>query len=371
MKTKRDFPSLKNDLILRAVKGEEVERIPVWVMRQAGRYLPEYLEVRKQNDFFKICRTPELACKVTLQPIDRFAGLLDASIIFCDILVIPQAMGLEVQMVEGKGPHFPHPIRVVEDLKRLKDTVDVDKELSYVYEAITLTRIKLDGRCPLFGFVGAPWTLFAYMIEGGGSKTLSKAKTWLYTYPKESHRLLQKTTDVIVDFILGQIRAGAQMIQVFDSWGGELTPKMFRTFSVPYLTQIASRVKAAMVEEGLQVPLFIFAKGAHASLDILSSIGYDVVSLDCTIDPKQARIDTKWRVTLQGNADPNLLYAPADVIKKEVREMLNAFGANNYIANLGHGMMPGHSPDALKVFLEAIRDHSSSMGNKRKFEESK
>jgi uroporphyrinogen decarboxylase len=218
-----DFPPLKNDLILKVIRGEPVSKTPVWIMRQAGRYLPgiwspcgliiiEFRKARAENDFFKVCRTPELACAVTLQPIDRYAGLLDASIIFSDILVVPQAMGLEVQMIPGKGPHFPEPLSKPEDVKRLLPSpIDVDTSLSYVYDAITLTRTKLDGRVPLFGFVGAPWTLMAYMIEGGGSKTLSKAKTWLFNHPKESHELLQRITDVVIDFLIGQAKAGAQV----------------------------------------------------------------------------------------------------------------------------------------------------------------
>jgi uroporphyrinogen decarboxylase len=210
-KVEHEFPPLKNDLILRVIKGEKVEKTPVWIMRQAGRYLPEFRKARVTNDFFTVCRTPELACEVTLQPIDRYGELLDASIIFSDILVVPQAMGLEVQMVPQKGPHFPEPLKTPADLERLKKDVDVDTSLKYVYDAITLTRKKLEGRVPLFGFVGGPWTLMAYMIEGGGSKTLSKAKSWLFRHPKQSHELLQRITDILVDFLAGQVRAGAQV----------------------------------------------------------------------------------------------------------------------------------------------------------------
>ena len=213
VKIDHKFPKLQNDLIFRVLRGEPVEKTPVWIMRQAGRYLPEFRKVREEFDFFTVCRTPELACQVTLQPIDRYAGLLDASIIFCDILVIPQAMGLEVLMVPGKGPHFPAPLVTPADMDRLFPApIDVDSSLSYVYEAITLTRKKLNGRVPLFGFIGAPWTLMAYMIEGGGSKTLSKAKSWLFNHPKQSHVLLQRITDVAIKFLIGQAKAGAQVI---------------------------------------------------------------------------------------------------------------------------------------------------------------
>jgi uroporphyrinogen decarboxylase len=212
--TDADFPPLRNDLILRAARGEPTERTPVWVMRQAGRYLPEFREMRAEHDFFRVCRTPELAARVTLQPIERYEGLLDASIIFCDILVIPQALGMTVEMVPGKGPHFPEPLHVPDDLNRLTKTVDVVKELGYALDAITLTRKQLDGRVPLFGFCGAPWTLMAYMVEGGGSKTFSKAKTWLYQYPEASKNLLDQLTDVLVDFLVAQVNAGAQVLIV-------------------------------------------------------------------------------------------------------------------------------------------------------------
>ncbi|KAF9969127.1 Uroporphyrinogen decarboxylase in heme biosynthesis, partial [Actinomortierella ambigua] len=264
--TTKPFPPLKNDLILRAARGEKTERAPVWVMRQAGRYLPEFRKERVESDFFKICRTPELATKVTLQPIDRYDGLLDASIIFSDILVVPQSMGLQVEMIPGKGPHFPDPLVLPADMSRLKTKVDVYQELNYVFEAITMTRHALNGRVPLIGFVGAPWTLMAYMIEGGGSKTLSKAKEWLFKYPEASHELLQRTTDVCVDFLVGQVRAGAQ---------------------------IASRVKAALGEDA--VPMTVFAKGSWYAVDKLSRLEYDVVSLDWTHDPKEAKAITQGR----------------------------------------------------------------------------
>ncbi|KAJ3004117.1 hypothetical protein HKX48_001414 [Thoreauomyces humboldtii] len=364
----KDFPPLKNDLILRVARGEAVERVPVWIMRQAGRYLPEFRAERVKHDFFTICRTPELACLVTLQPIDRFAGLLDASIIFSDILVVPQALGLEVQMVPGKGPHFPEPLVDPSHLARLKKDVDVDAELGYVFDAITLTRTRLDGRCPLFGFVGAPWTLMAYMIEGGGSKTLSKAKTWLGRYPEESNELLQRVTDVVVDFLVGQAKAGAQLLQVFDSWAGELSPVQFRQFSLPYIRQIPVRVRAklaALSRDLATLPLVIFARGAHYALEDLTDVGYDVISLDWTMDPKGSRSRVGNNVSLQGNADPSLLYAPKETIRKEVETMLEAFGTSQrYIANLGHGMHPDHDPEHLRAYLEAIRDVSTERNAK-------
>ncbi|KAG0259181.1 Uroporphyrinogen decarboxylase in heme biosynthesis [Actinomortierella ambigua] len=350
----KPFPPLKNDLLLRAARGEKTERAPVWVMRQAGRYLPEFRKERVESDFFKICRTPELATKVTLQPIDRYDGLLDASIIFSDILVIPQAMGLQVEMIPGKGPHFPDPLVLPADFNRLKASVDVYQELNYVFEAITMTRHALDGRVPLIGFVGAPWTLMAYMIEGGGSKTLSKAKEWLFKYPEASHQLLQRITDVCVDFLVGQVRAGAQMLQVFDSWGGELGPHDFELFSLPYLTQIASRVKATLGEDA--VPMTVFAKGSWYAVDKLSRLEYDVVSLDWTHDPKEAKAITQGRVTLQGNMDPNVLLGGDDAIVATAERMVRAFGSTGrYIANLGHGILPGVPVEAMGLFLKTVQ----------------
>ncbi|KAI9101195.1 Uroporphyrinogen decarboxylase [Phlyctochytrium arcticum] len=363
--TDKDFPEVKNDLILRVARGEVVERTPVWIMRQAGRYLPEFREVRSQHDFFTICRTPELACQVTLQPIDRYDGLLDASIIFSDILVVPQALGLEVQMLPKQGPHFPEPLLDPSHLTRLKEHVNVEQDLRYVMEAITLTRQKLDGRVPLFGFVGAPWTLMAYMIEGGGSKTLSKAKAWLGRWPAESAVLLQKVTDVIVDFMVSQVKAGAQLLQVFDSWAGELSPDHFNTFSLAYLKQIPGRVRAALREidpKLAQVPIVVFARGAHYALESLTDIGYDVISLDWTMDPSVSRKRVDSNVSLQGNADPSLLYAPPATIKKAVAEMLEKFGTKErYIANLGHGMYPDHDPEHLRAYLEAIVGYKATV----------
>ncbi|KAF9585895.1 Uroporphyrinogen decarboxylase in heme biosynthesis [Lunasporangiospora selenospora] len=351
----KPFPPLKNDLILRAARGEKTERAPVWVMRQAGRYLPEFREERVMNDFFKICRTPELATKVTLQPIDRYDGLLDASIIFSDILVIPQALGMEVEMVPGKGPHFPDPLVKPEEVHtKLKESVDVNKELQYVFDAITMTRHALNGRVPLIGFVGAPWTLMSYMIEGGGSKTLSKAKEWLYKYPQESHELLRRITDVCVDFLVGQVRAGAQMLQVFESWGGELGPHEFEQFSLPYLAQIATRVKEILGRDE-SVPMTVFAKGSWYALDKLAVIGYETVSLDWTYSPTAAKAVTKGRVTLQGNMDPSVLLGGDEAIVATATRMVREFGSTGrYIANLGHGILPSVPVEGMELFLKTV-----------------
>ncbi|KAG8883151.1 Uroporphyrinogen decarboxylase in heme biosynthesis [Tulasnella sp. 331] len=363
-----DFPPLQNDLILRAARGEETERAPVWIMRQAGRYLPEFRALREKHDFFEICRTPALACEITLQPITRFASLLDASIIFSDILVVPQAMGLVVEMVPGKGPHFPDPLVVPSDVSRLKDIVNVELDLKYVFDAITLTRKKLKGAVPLIGFTGAPWTLMAYMIEGGGSQTLTKAKTWIFKHPEESRALLQQITDVCVEYLFGQVKAGAQLLQVFDSWAGELAPHDFAVFSAPYLAAIALGVREKLQRASIPVvPMILFAKGANHALRTLSVTGYDVLGLDWVIDPAKA-IETTGgaarKVALQGNVDPNILYGGREAIDQEVKRMARSFKGTmearprGWIANLGHGITPGVDPEDLRWFLECVHKYS-------------
>lgn len=355
MTTPVEFPPLKNDLILRAARGEHVKKTPVWVMRQAGRYLPEFRETRKQYDFFTICRTPELACEVTLQPIRRFD--LDAAIIFSDILVIPQAMGLVVEMVPGKGPHFPQPLESPADLNRLQLPVDVNKELGYVFSAITLTRQKLEGKVPLIGFCGAPWTVMSYMIEGGGSPTLSKSKAWLYSHPEASHQLLQSLTDVCVDYLAGQAEAGAQLLQVFESHAGLLGREQFLQFALPYLKQIACKVKAKLSEKGLPaVPMTVFAKGAHYALKELSESSYEVVGLDWTMVPEEARKCVGDSVTLQGNLDPCALYSPKEAIKEAVKKMADSFGSQRWIANLGHGIYPDMDPEHFRTFVDSVHE---------------
>ena len=349
-----EFPALNNDRLLRAARRQEVDRTPVWMMRQAGRYLPEYRQLREKHDFFEVVRTPELAVEVTLQPVERFE--VDAAIIFCDILVVPQVMGLEVQMVKGKGPHFPAPLERPDDLGRLEEDPDLEEEMAYVFDALSLTRRRLEGRVPLIGFCGAPWTLMAYMIEGGGSKNFSRSKSWLYRYPDASHELLQRITDVLVEYLDRQVEAGAQALQVFDSWAGLLSPEAFEVFVRPYLEQIARRVG----ERRPEVPKIVFAKGAHYALPSLSEAGYDVISLDWTMDPAAAREATGGRVALQGNMDPSLLYAEPDVIRGQVQRMLDAFGPTGHIANLGHGMHPDHDPNHARAFVEAV--HQFSVG---------
>ncbi|CAL8277983.1 unnamed protein product [Lota lota] len=359
----KDFPELKNDTFLRAARGEQTQHVPVWCMRQAGRYLPEFREFRAGKDFFDTCRSPEACCELTLQPLRRFD--FDVSIIFSDILVVPQAMGMEVQMVPGKGPTFPDPLKDPEDLQRLKTKVDVKKELDYVFKAITLTRHKIEGKVPLIGFTGAPWTLMSYMIEGSGSKTHSKAKSWLYRHPEASHMLLKMLTDIIVDYLLGQVAAGAQALQVFESHAGILGPTEFKDFSLPYLRDIARRVKDQLKETGQDVPMIVFAKDAHYGLEDLSQSYYEVVSLDWTIDPQSARERTGGKVSLQGNMDPCALYAPKERISEIVQKMLEGFGTQRYIANLGHGMYPDMDPESVGAFVEAVHKHSRQMNKQQ------
>lgn len=358
-----DFPPLKNDLLLRAARGDQIERAPVWVMRQAGRYLPEFRKVREDHEFFEICRTPELATEITLQPIRRYAGLIDAAIIFSDILIIPQAFGMEVLMTPG--PTFPNPLETPADVAKLSEKVDVDKELGYVFEALKMTRQKLEGQVPLIGFCGAPWTLMAYMIEGGSSKTLQKSKTWLFKYPEESKALLKRIADVCVDFLVGQVKAGAQLLQVFDSNAGDLSPHDFETFSVPTLRQISTGVRDRLTEFGVpRVPLTIFAKGASPA--IAARCGYDTVGLDWTEDPRDVAKTLDMDACLQGNLDPVVLYGGRDAIEREVKRMCAAFRSarggvtRGWIANLGHGITPGVDPEDLKWFFECVHKYSAN-----------
>ncbi|XP_074122186.1 uroporphyrinogen decarboxylase isoform X2 [Sminthopsis crassicaudata] len=357
------FPKLQNDTFLRAAWGEATDYTPVWCMRQAGRYLKEFLDTRAGQDFFSTCRSPEACCELTLQPLRRFP--LDAAIIFSDILVVPQALGLQVTMVPGKGPTFSAPLREEQDLDRLQTPVDVDQELGYVFQAITLTRQRLEGRVPLIGFSGAPWTLMSYMVEGGGSPTMAQAKRWLYQWPKASHRLLGLLTDVLVPYLVGQVAAGAQALQVFESHAGHLGPELFSEFALPYIRDVAKRVKAGLREAGLApVPLIIFAKDGHYALEELAQSGYEVVGIDWKVDPALARERVGKSVTLQGNLDPCALYASEDRIGQLVERMLDAFGPQPHIANLGHGIYPDMDPAHVGAFVEAVHRHSRQLRRK-------
>jgi len=343
------FPPLKNDLILRAARGEAVSRIPVWIMRQAGRYLPEYLEYMKDKNFFQVCRNPEMACEITLQPLRRFD--LDAAILFSDILVIPQALGLEVEMVPQKGPVFNDPLKSPADLSRLVQP-DVKKELGYVFEAITLVRKTLDGKVPLIGFLGAPFTLMGYMC--GSGKLFSETKKWLYGHKDESHKLLQMITDVCCEYAVYQVEAGAQMIQVFESSGGELSPDTFAEFSLPYLERIVDAIKAKFPD----VPCTVFARGANFAVEQLSATKYDTIQLDWALTPPEARRLVGPGKTIQGNMDPGVLFGSDELIRDTAVSIAQQFvaGTNGrrYIANLGHGMHPTMEPRAVEAFVNAV-----------------
>lgn len=338
---------LKNDLLLRALRKENVERPPVWMMRQAGRYLPDYIKLRDQYDFFTRVQTPELATKITLQPIDQVG--VDAAIIFSDILVIPQAMGLEVLMEEGKGPSLPKTIKTGQDIKVL-NTANAEEHLKYVLDALSLTKKELNGRVPLIGFAGAPWTILCYMVEGKGSKTWDKAKQFAYTEPRLAHALLQKITDITIDYLKAQVIAGADTVQVFDSWAGSLSPEDFKTFAQPYLFQIADALKN-------EVPVILFPKGSWYALNDISESSASGIGIDWTIAPKFARQLTNNKITLQGNFDPSKLLAPIPQIKKWVKEMIDEFGVQNYIANLGHGITPNVPVDHAKAFVDAVKEY--------------
>uniref|UniRef100_A0A1L8DZQ7 Uroporphyrinogen decarboxylase n=1 Tax=Nyssomyia neivai TaxID=330878 RepID=A0A1L8DZQ7_9DIPT len=355
----KQFPVLKNDNLLRAARGEAVDRIPVWVMRQAGRYLPEFQEVRKKHDFFTVCRTPELACEVTMQPLRRFD--LDASIIFSDILVIPQALGLVVEMHPGKGPVFPEPLDGPGDLSRLTPEGAVER-LTYVGDAITMMRHLLDGKVPLIGFTGAPWTLMGYMIEGGGSKTMSKAKSWLTDHPVETKKLLDLLTGVIVNYLAMQVKAGAQMLQVFESSAEHLTKDEFLSIAVPHLKEIPERLKKRLQEENIEcVPMTLFAKGAGQSLKEQSQLGYDVLGIDWTVDPIAAREAVGDNITLQGNLDPQDMYKSPDELKTLTEEMVKKFGKKRYIANPGHGITPATPIESMTIFCDTVHATSATL----------
>jgi uroporphyrinogen decarboxylase len=334
---------LKNDLLLRALKGEQVERPPVWMMRQAGRYLPDYIKIREKYDFFTRVQTPELATAITLQPVDQVG--VDAAIIFSDILVIPQALGLEVQLEENKGPVLPKVIKTQEDI----DALEIEG-IADVMEALTLTKKELNGRVPLIGFAGAPWTILCYMIEGKGSKTWDKAKQFAYTQTEQAHQLLQKITDATISYLKAQIKAGADTVQVFDSWAGTLSPEDFKTFAQPYLIQISDAVSK-------YAPVILFPKGSWYALKDLSRGNAAGIGIDWNITPQTARELAGNKITLQGNFDPAKLLAPVPQIKKWVKEMIDGFGIQNYIANLGHGITPNVPVDHAKAFVEAVKEY--------------
>lgn len=341
---------LKNDLFLRACKKQTVERTPIWIMRQAGRYLPEYRAIRERADFITMCKTPELAAEVTIQPVDIIG--VDAAIIFSDILVIPEAMGMNLEMIESKGPKLYEPIRNLDQINNLK-VIDPYKDLKYVLDAVALTKKELNNRVPLIGFAGSPWTLMTYMVEGGGSKNFSEIKKFIYNQPKAAHLLLEKISDAVAEYLSAKIEVGANAIQIFDTWGGLLSQSDFKEFSLQYIEKVISKIKRK------EEPIIVFAKGVHHSLDDLANSGADVISLDWTINLGEVRNKIGSKVALQGNLDPTVLYANKDKIKEAAVKVLSSFGkGSGHIFNLGHGILPDVDPENAKYLVEVIKNES-------------
>jgi uroporphyrinogen decarboxylase len=346
----------KNDLFLRACRGEETERTPVWIMRQAGRYLPQYRRVREKSDFLTMCKTPELAAQVTLQPVDIIG--VDAAIIFSDILVIPEAMGMHLEMHEGKGPMFHNPIRTKDDVSYLKK-IDPLKDLRYVMDAVSLVKKELDGRVPLIGFSGSPWTLLTYMVEGKGSKNFAIVKSLIYNYPSLAHEILNKLTEAVADYLAAKIEAGVDAVQIFDTWGGILSPADFEEFSLQYITKIISLIRRK------KEPVIFFAKGVHYDHLKLASTGADVLGLDWTVDIGKIRNILQGKTALQGNMDPAILYAKKERIKDEVIKILKSYGyGNGHIFNLGHGILPDVDPENAKALVHFVKEESPRFHHK-------
>ena len=339
--------SLKNDLFLRALKGETVERPPVWMMRQAGRYLPEFMAIKEKYDFFTRCQTPELASEITVQPIRRYG--MDAAILFSDILVIPQAMNIEVEMKPNFGPYLPHPIRSQKDLDRVI-VPDVHETLGYVMEAIKATKEKLNDEVPLIGFAGSPWTILCYCVQGQGSKTFDKAKELCFTQPLVAHELLQKITDTTIAYLKAKVVAGVDAVQVFDSWGGMLSPTDYSEFSWQYIQQIIDALKD-------ETPVIVFGKGCWFALGDMAKSGASALGVDWTCSARNARYLSGGKITLQGNFDPARLLSPPAVIKKMVHQMINEFGKDSYIVNLGHGILPYVPVENAKAFIDAVKEY--------------
>lgn len=336
---------MQNDLLLRTLRGEKTTRKPVWLMRQAGRILPEYRAVRAQlRDFRELVMTPERAAEVTIQPVDILG--VDAAIIFSDILVIPEAMGLPYQMEEKRGPIFPQTIHSERDVKQLKIS-DPETDLGYVLEAIRLTKKELAGKVPLLGFAGAPWTILAYMVEGSGSKTFSKAKAMLYQNPALAEQLLEKITQSTIAYLQGQIRAGADAVQLFDSWAGILSPDIYKTFSLRYIRQICEAIT--------EVPVIVFAKGAFFARQEMGQLPCAAIGLDWTMDVAESRQLIGAEKVLQGNLDPCALYAPDNVLVQTTQKMLADFG-EKHIVNLGHGVYPDVNPEKVKLFIQTVKE---------------
>lgn len=341
---------LQNDLFLRACKKQPVERTPIWIMRQAGRYLPEYRAVREKSDFISMCKTPELATEVTIQPVNIIG--VDAAILFSDILVIPEAMGMKLEMIESKGPKLYEPIRHIDDVNKLKN-IDAHKDLKYVLDAVSMTKKELNNRVPLIGFAGSPWTLMTYMVEGGGSKNFSEIKKFIYNQPQAAHKLLDKIADAVADYLSAKIEAGVNAVQIFDTWGGLLSQDDFNEFSLQYITKIISKIKRN------DEPVIVFGKGVHHSLDKLASCGADVIGLDWTMNLGDVRKQIGDKVALQGNLDPTVLYGSKEKIKSEAIKVIESYGKDTgHVFNLGHGILPDVLPENAKHLVDVVKEYS-------------
>ncbi len=339
---------LKNDLLLKALKQETVPRPPVWLMRQAGRYLPQYMKIRNKYDFFTCIKTPELACEITLQPVNILG--VDAAIIFSDILVVPSALGMNVHIDEATGPVLAGQVCNEEFIENI-DIETSAENLNYVYEALKLTKKELNGRIPLIGFAGAPFTLLCYMVEGTSRKGFVQARAFCFSRPQLAGKLLQKLTDAVIQYLIRQVRAGADVVQVFDSWSGLLGPADFNRFAAPYLNQIAQALAP-------HAPVIIFPRGSNYALPGLSeNTAISALSVDWTVTPQEARKATANRTALQGNMDPARLMMPAQNIKNEVQQMISQFGVKGYIVNLGHGITPDIPVDNVKLFVNAVKNY--------------
>ncbi len=349
------FPPLKNDRFLRALLRQPVDRTPVWVMRQAGRYLPEYRKTRENaGSFLNLCKNPELACEVTLQPLRRFP--LDAAILFSDILTIPDAMGLGLYFSEGEGPRFRSPVKSAQDVQRL-GVPDPETELRYVIDAVRLIRRELGGKVPLIGFAGSPWTIATYMVEGGGARFFANTKAMMFDRPDLMHQLLEKNTEATIHYLNAQVRAGAQALMVFDTWGGMLTTRDYHEFSLRYLQRIVDGVLHE--HDGRKIPVVLFTKGGGQWLESIAGTGCDAAGLDWTIDIGTARSRVGDRIALQGNMDPCVLYASPRRIREEVDSILKSFGSGSgHVFNLGHGIHPDVDPEHMAALVQAVQELS-------------
>ena len=340
---------MKNQLLLQALKGETLERPPVWMMRQAGRYLPDFMKLKEKYDFFTRCQTPELATEITLMPIDQVG--VDAAIIFSDILVVLQAMNIEVEMRDGIGPYISQPINSKVALDQVT-LPDVEEHLGYVFEAVRMTKSALNDRVPLIGFAGAPWTLLCYAVQGQGSKNFDRAKAFCFQEPEMAKELLQRITTTTIAYLREKVKAGADVIQLFDSWGGLLSPADYQEFSWPHLQQIVDALSSS-------VPVIVFGKGCWFSLQEMSKSGASALGIDWTCSARNARYLSGGQITLQGNFDPSRLLSPIPEIKTQVKQMINAFGKDRYIVNLGHGILPNIPVDHAKAFVDAVKEYQS------------